>query len=481
MKDTLLDGLTSFSMSDTCPMHMPGHKRRTDVLGTALPYGLDITEIHGFDDLHSRLWDACEDGYLHDLSAKAAALYGCSYAFPLVGGSTVGVLAAVRAVAMKTGCDEAILARNCHKSVYHAVELNRMTPHFIYPTETVLGVGGAVTPEKVCSLMEAYPACRLVILTSPTYEGVISPVADIGRVVHEHGGYLLVDAAHGAHLPFVGHTSSFEGADLAVVSLHKTLPALTQTALLLGCSDRVEPWRLARELGVFETSSPSYPLMASVETCLDWVLAHAEDFAAYNAAVSDLRTALRAMKYLSLFETDGGYDGGKIVIGTRGTGLTGSQLATVLREQYHIEVEMAAPAYVIAMTSVCDTLPGAESAPTPFERLKYALLAIDGQAGKADAPWMPDHAVPRPERVCQADEALRIWDGHTYCSLGDARGRVAACYLWAYPPGVPLIIPGERLDADVVSSLLDYERTGIRVRCVGGDGGLPDRIPVLTE
>ena len=481
MQDRLLNGLKALSASDMCPMHMPGHKRRTDALDARLPYGLDITEIDSFDDLHSRLWDTSEAGYLHDMAALAASMYGCPYAFPLVGGSTVGILAAVRAVAVKTGADELIMARNCHKSVYHAVELNRMTPRFLYPSETVIGISRAVTPDEVRACLDAHPACRLVVLTSPTYEGVISPVADIGRVVHERGGYLLVDAAHGAHLPFASRASCFEGADLAVVSLHKTLPALTQTALLLGVSDRVEPWRVARELGVFETSSPSYPLMASMEACLDWVQAHADAFDTYNVELSRLRASLRAMTRLSLFETESGYDAGKLVIGTSGAGMTGKQLAVRLREEYGIEVEMAAPHYVIAMTSVCDVLPMKHDGATPFERLRSALMAIDGQGERAELDPLPANAGSIPVRVCRADEALGTWDGKTYCSLEHAEGRIAACYLWAYPPGVPLVIPGERLDADMLARLVGYEHAGIEVRCVGGDGALPDRIPVLAE
>ena len=478
MENSLYDCLRELSRSDTCPMHMPGHKRRADLLNSDLPYALDVTEIYGLDDLHSRIWDTDESGYLHELSGKAARLYGCRYAFPLVGGSTVGILAAIRAVTVKAKASELLMARNCHKSVYHAVELNRLTPTFLYPDEVALGIAGAVTPEAVDGYLNDHPDCRLVVLTSPTYEGVISPIAEIGQVVHDHGAYLVVDAAHGAHLPFMGTPSAFEGADLAVVSLHKTLPALTQTALLLVCSERIEPWRVARELGVFETSSPSYPLMASIEACLDWVADHQTVFEAYTHALCGARRALQGMTCLSLLDVPQGYDIGKIVIRTTKTSLTGTELADRLRRTYGIEVEMAARDYIIAMTSVLDVLPASDGQ-TPLGRLVSALTELDGFVeAQEEAACQNGCCIPR--RACSTVEALTAWDG-AVCSLDQAVGRVSACYLWAYPPGVPLIIPGERFDTDVAALLEQYMNMGVDLHCVGGEGAVPERIPVLHE
>lgn len=317
-----------------------------------------------------------------------------------------------------------------------------------------------------------------MVLTSPTYEGVISPIDQIGRVVHDHGAYLVVDAAHGAHLPFVGLPSAFKGADLAVVSLHKTLPALTQTALLLVCSERIEPWRVARELGVFETSSPSYPLMASIEECLDWVAAHRTVFEAYTHALCCARRTLQGMTHLSLLDVPQGYDVGKIVIRTTGTSLTGTRLADRLRRTYGIEVEMSARDYIIAMTSVLDVLP-APDGQTPLERFVSALTELDGSVELQEGVTC-QNARCTPERVCSAGEALSAWNG-TSCTLDRAAGHVAACYLWAYPPGVPLIIPGERFDTDVVACIETYIRMDVELRCVGGDGAVPGRIPVLQE
>ena len=477
MDESLLTQLKCLSASDLCPMHMPGHKRREDVMGDALPYALDITEIHGFDDLHSRVWDDKEDGCLHRLSAMAADLYGCVSAFPLVGGSTVGILAAVRALVMLTGTSEILMARNCHKSVYHAVELTGVEPLFLCPRPIEKGISGKIDPAEVETCLNAHPSCRVVVLTSPTYEGVISSLAEIGRVVHDHGGYLIVDAAHGAHLPFVSQTP-FEGADLVVVSLHKTLPSMTQTALLLVGSERVAPWRVARELGVFETSSPSYVLMTSVEECLRWAREHRPLFEDYVRVLSEARRALAEMKHLCLLQPNGAYDSGKLVICTHKATITGVQMAHRLRDEYGIEVEMAAPDHVIAMTSVCDVIP-TKRGDTPIQRLVEALLEIDG--GLCGQAPVPDHGeISIPERVMSACEALSRWNG-TYGNLDDLQGRVAACYLWAYPPGVPFVIPGERLGAEQMEVLRKYERSHVDIRCVGGDGHLPDRIPVLKE
>ena len=429
----LLDALEVHSRTGPQPLHMPGHKRHS--LDPRLPYSLDITEIQGFDDLHH------PQGILKEGMDRAAALWGAQHSFYLVGGSTVGILACVRA-ASRPG-DRVIVARNCHKSVYHALELCGLEPHYLLPQwEGDWGIWGSVTPEILESAFAACPGARLVILTSPTYEGVLSDIPSLARAAHAHGALLLVDEAHGAHLE---RGAVAGGADLVVQSLHKTLPSLTQTAL---CHCREDlALRVARELNVFETSSPSYPLMASIQLCVDWL---EREGAAARTAFARRLEGLDRLKLDNLellcHRGDGlhgffGHDPGKLLV--RG-GCTGPRLAQLFREQ-GLEPEMITPQGILLMTTLCDT-------DQDFARLGQVLQEVDGLTGPASPSPLARPAVP-PRRM-GALEALTA-PGEEL-SLELEVGRISGEYLWAYPPGVPLLVPGEEITPQVLELIRAY-------------------------
>lgn len=250
--------------SQTVPMHMPGHKRHLMPV-RGLPYDLDITEIAGADDLH----DA--GGILAQAMEKTAQLYGSRRTWYLVGGSTCGILAGIRAAI--TRGSEIIAARNCHRSVYHAIELGDYRVHWVYPAqETDFGICLDIRAEDIARAIRRSPGARGVVITSPTYEGILSDVRAISKVCHKAGIPLIVDEAHGAHLGLFeeggfGEGALLQGADLVVQSAHKTLPSLTQTAWMHIGGDLIDELEVERQLGIFETSSPSYPLMASLDGC----------------------------------------------------------------------------------------------------------------------------------------------------------------------------------------------------------------------
>ena len=190
--------------------------------------------------------------------------------------------------------DKVLVARNCHKAVYHALYLRQLHPVFTYPEITRTGLQGQITEAQIRAAIDENPDIKAVVITSPTYDGVVSDVAAIASVAHALGALLLVDEAHGAHFGVGGgfpHNAIALGADAVIVSLHKTLPALTQTALLHRCSDRVERDRLLRFLGFYQSSSPSYLLMA----CFDWCVGFlAEEAALYWEAYVQLLKSTRA-------------------------------------------------------------------------------------------------------------------------------------------------------------------------------------------
>ncbi|HPP85843.1 MAG TPA: aminotransferase class V-fold PLP-dependent enzyme, partial [Bacillota bacterium] len=217
---TLQDALFLYRDSGIYPFHMPGHKRNAFLLDFPFDCGLDITEIDGFDNLH----DA--NGILAQGMKRAALLYGSERTFYLINGSTCGILAAVTACVRKG--DKVLMARNCHKSVYNAVMLNELCPVYLVPPVGAEGISGSIPPAEVEKALAENPDVRLVIVTSPTYEGVVSDIKAIAEIAHQRSVPLLVDEAHGAHFGFYEgfpESSVRLGADMVVHSLHKTLPA----------------------------------------------------------------------------------------------------------------------------------------------------------------------------------------------------------------------------------------------------------------
>lgn len=467
--DDLLEQLAQYDAAGFLPMHMPGHKR-TALGGEELPWQLDITEIDGFDNLHEA------EGILKGGMELAARLYGSARAFYLVNGSSGGILAAIAAAAPFGS--RILMARGCHKSVYHAVELLHLEPLYLTPpVDPSFAVSASLPPEAVESALVQHPDVRLVVLTSPTYEGVISDIAAIAAVCHRRGIPLLVDEAHGAHLYFHPAFSSgavTAGADLVIQSVHKTLPSLTQTALAHVQGNLVDPQRLAHFLAVFQTSSPSYLLMGSIHRCLK-LLEHRGPalFADYARNLHQLDRRLEALHHLRVLYHGAdhcsrhpdffAFDPGKLFVSTHGTDLTGPQLAALLRQR-GIEPEMTAPQGVLAMTSCCDT---AET----LERFAAVLLELDGLCHNISIPCIrPTPPLP-PVRhtIAQARQLPTV-----PLPMAEAIGRTMAESLWMYPPGIPLVVPGEVLTADIVQALHDIADSGVQLY---SDSGLaPHRV-----
>ena len=434
------------------PMHMPGHKRKTPAKYLKkLAADIDITEIDGFDDLH------CPTGIIAEAEARAAALWGAERSHILVGGSTVGILAGIYSF-LAPG-DEVLVARNCHKSVYHGIEICGAVPRYVVPErDAKTGIFLDISPEKVAAALDYWSRIKLVVVTSPTYEGIISDIAAIADICHKRGVALLVDEAHGAHLDlspeFTGGAVK-AGADAVVQSLHKTLPSLTQTAIahVGGMCDKE---KFARALNIFETSSPSYLLMASADGCVDYVKNHGETFKKWSEALRKFRASAGSLKHLSIISGGGafGFDDSKIVISTAGAGVSGFELMKILREKYNIELEMAGEDHAVAMTGMFDTR-------STLGKLSSALKKIDKTLKSAPAPDfsggdLPVYALTPKEAVVYPAEAV---------FAGEAEGEIAAEYVWAYPPGIPLVVPGEVIDGDTVARAKHLLSLGANVIC----------------
>ena len=259
----LFDKLANYGNSGIYPFHMPGHKRQKTV--DFNPYKIDITEIEGFDNLHHA------EGVLLEAQKKAEKLYGSEESHFLINGSTAGILSAVSACAKKT----VLIARNCHKAVYHAALIRNLDVYYVYPEiQEEFMLNGGINPADVERSLEEHPEIEAVVITSPTYDGIVSDVKRIAEIAHAHGKPLIVDEAHGAHFGFSKYfpeNSVHLGADIVIHSLHKTLPSYTQTALIHINGKLVDRQKVRMFLQMYQTSSPSYILMAGIDECIRYV------------------------------------------------------------------------------------------------------------------------------------------------------------------------------------------------------------------
>lgn len=455
----LYDRLQKYCGGHKVPMHMPGHKRNQEFCSMENPYAVDITEIDGFDNLHHA------QGILKEAQRQAAQIYGARQSFFLVNGSSCGMLAAVSAAAQQ-GKNKILMARNCHKSVYNALYLNDLTPVYNFPeVDKKTGIHGPVSPSEIEEALAAEKECCAVVLTSPTYEGNVSDIGRIAQLAHAAGVPLIIDSAHGAHFHFheaFPADALSQGADVVVESLHKTLPALTQTAILhVSQSGLISPEQIFFFLDMFESTSPSYILLASIEQCMAFVEKNRKAFDDYAAELKRLRNEISALKNIRLLPAD---DISKLIIAS--PYLKGQEIYDILLKDYEIQMEMASLQYAVAMTSVCDR-------PEDYRRLLEALRLLDerleGRVQTAGVSCKEELLQPYRPKAClsmrQAMEKKAV-----LVPFSEALGRISAGFVAAYPPGSPLITPGEEIDERFVERLTAYIAQGIEV--VGADKGL---------
>lgn len=440
----LIDELKEYKNRDVYPFHMPGHKRAN--IWSCNPYDFDITEIEGFDDLHNA------KNILSDLQNRFSKLYGGGKVFLTVNGSTVGILASISAV-VDSG-DTLLIGRNCHKSVYNAGYIRKAGFEYIYPENHIeLGISMAIKANDVENRLKSNPKIKAVIITCPTYEGILSDIESIAAVTHKYNAVLIVDGAHGAHFGITyGHSLTSYGADIVIMSIHKTLPSPTQTALVWVTDNQSLIERVGKFIDIYETSSPSYLLMCGAEKCLDYI-ENKGNFYDYTLMLQDFRNKCSSLKKLFVLQNKEDLDIGKIIIGTSRTDISGNELKIRLLERYNIELEMASEKYALAMTSIMDTREG-------FERLYNALVEIDNEiASKAPTTY--------PEISC-LDKIMEIYEAEKFQKksyrLSEAVGKISGEFIHAYPPGIPWVVPGEVISQQMINQICRYMNAGIDIR-----------------
>lgn len=517
----LYDELVRYCGSDAYPFHMPGHKRRLGQLKD--PFSFDITEIDGFDNLHHA------EGILLEAEKRAARLYGAEETHFLVNGSTAGILSAIGAATTAGG--HLLMMRASHKAAYHAVAAGGLTAHYLAGTSgsaaphirlvggfgkrissdgaepgrsqadglTELDCGQPADPVEVERALAEDPRIQAVYITSPTYDGIVSDVRAIAEIAHRHGIPLIVDEAHGAHFgmhEIFPESSVKLGADLVIQSVHKTLPSLTQTALIHVQGKLVSRRRLREMLDICQTSSPSYVLMASIDQCIRMLESQGREL--FDRLAENLRwfyTAVADLSSISCIVTD---DPSKILL--RPAGHEAGELYDALRQTWHLQPEMLSRSYVLMLSSIGDDEEG-------FRRLSEALHQIDRSWSTAGSPptvgkaAMPEGDRRKPVGIGEQEaqearsavtgpEASREMAGsadrpaeHARGSFPEAvmtirkaqdsaqerillaasAGRVSGEYLYLYPPGIPLITPGERIPGDLPVRVRDLMEAGYAV------------------
>lgn len=454
----LYDELLKYSKAEYYPMHMPGHKRNTELLTMADPYSIDITEIEDFDNLHR------PEGILKKGMENWAKIYGSQNSYYLIGGSTAGILTGISACTNRG--DKILMARNCHKSVYHAVYLRGLRPVYLYPSIIKdYDINGSLSIEEIEKVLKREKDIRLIVITSPTYEGIISDVGAIAEAAHRHGIPIMVDEAHGAHLGFnknFAESSVAKGADIVVHSIHKTLPAFTQTALLHVNGKLADKQKIERYLSIYQTSSPSYVLMAGMENCLKLLQNRGSElFEIYYERLTKFCQLMEELRNIRLLtekqvKREGFYafDPSKLVISVKHLSITGKELYDELLTTYKIQMEMVSKNYVLGMTSIGDREEG-------FYRLGEALLSIDRKLERSDEKE-EEISFHRPEAVMTSEEALGA--DCRIISLKESKGHVSAEYAYLYPPGIPLLVPGERIDEALLKELENCIKRGLTLQ-----------------
>ena len=456
----LYQKLSVYDEEDIYPFHMPGHKRNPALMAGFLPYRQDITEITGFDDLHH------PEGIIQAAADRAAALFGVRKSFLGINGSTGMILSAILSCTRRG--DKILIARNSHRSVYHALYLKDLRPVYLVPSGIPgMEVNGSIDPADVEKALAQDPDIKTVLITSPTYDGVVSDIRRIAEIVHRAGAVLIVDEAHGAHFVFSEYfpTSAVRcGADIVIHSIHKTLASLTQTALLHVCTDRVDPDGIQRQLSVFQTSSPSYILMASLDWCMDLLSQKgAGIFPDYVSLLEQTRKRLSETDSLVLVDPHErwpeqvyAFDRSKLLISCGQTEMSGPVLFDRLCRDYRLQLEMAVPSYVLALTSIGDT-------PEGMDRLAAAIQELDKTVPRkaAEEDRTAGISFELPEQVLSIAEAMDSPAGSV--PVLESEGRVSAEFVVPYPPGTPLLVPGERITGQFLQNMRRYIQKDIKL------------------
>ncbi|MBR5516425.1 MAG: aminotransferase class V-fold PLP-dependent enzyme [Firmicutes bacterium] len=435
--------------------HMPGHKGKAFYVDNG--YGefldaimdCDITEIPGADNLFQA------EEIIKVTMEKYKSLYGSVASYLLINGSSAGILAAILSTVTKGG--KLVMARNCHKSAFNALSLGDITPVYAFPESVEeYGILGKVSAEEIAKCLDENPEAEAVILPSPNYYGICSDINKIAEEVHKRGKILIVDQAHGAHLKFFDEKYGFpkpaetQGADIVINSIHKTLGSFGQTALLNVCSGNVDLITLEDKLQVVESSSPSYPMMATLDINADILLKDRETLMGQWAEniewFYEESTSIPGLKVMEGSDLDKT----KLNLDMSAYGLNGNELEELLMER-NIFIELVAGNVVMCMTGIGNKR-------SDFEKLIDALKEISSTRCLA-----LESIKEQPKSLTKKLQWKGVPVKKEAVHVEEAEGRVCAMSIIPYPPGIPIACPGEVLDKELLEYIKERRLAGEKV------------------
>lgn len=509
-KSELREFLKNHAGRKPISFHMPGHKNGELFKRIGIPMeevvrpDYDITEISGADNLFMP-----EEVLRHTMD-KYKVLYESRESFLLINGSSAGILAGILASVPIGG--KIIVARNCHKSVFNALELGQLQPIYVCPEKTRdYDISGQVTVDSVRRAFEEHPDARAIVLASPNYYGITSNIGEIAGIAHENEACVIVDEAHGAHLKFMAPDKAAEnqGADIVVVSTHKTLGSFTQSGILNVYGNRVNIPKLASKLELIQSTSPSYLLMNSLDLNADIIKEHGKElFKEWRSCLDDFaRTAIWIKGFM--FMMDDSLDDTKINLDGTFLGLDGQRLSKELEER-GILTELYDGPICMCMTgigngrndymkllSALQDISGVyidaaldrehaaeEKKAKEGEEISYiaqaALVAIEHDDknaldeierqltvlfGEEEEDETPFDIMPWGKLMpaYELDWEMLSGSEEELVDLNEAGDRVAASVLAPYPPGVPLVAIGERISRDMAEFLSELRANGRKI------------------
>lgn len=442
----LYTALIQHNAKQPISFHVPGHKN-----GMLIPFfaqstyekllKMDATEITGLDDLH----DA--EGCIEEAQSLLRDLYKTEASYFLINGSTVGNLAMILATCQQG--DTVLVQRNCHQSILNGLELAGAEPIFLTPAFYEDGqIPTLLTKEVVERAIQLSPEAKAIILTYPNYYGFSDAIEDVIHVAKEAGLFVLVDEAHGAHFQLEGFPKSSLsfGADIVVHSAHKTLPAMTMGSYLHIGTERINKQSVERYLRMLQSSSPSYPIMASLDLAR-YYLANLQDVQAILENIQEFRQSLQKIEGIRVLEASS-LDPLKVTIQST-TGLSGYALQALF-EQQGIFSELADPFNVLfvlplAVTDYTDTL----------KRIKSCSFEKGEPLQKEKNIYIEE-----TQKLARSFHELK---GETYyVTFEHAAGKISAELVTPYPPGIPLIMKGECITQQHIETIQRYQQLGSR-------------------
>ncbi len=454
MAAKLYDKLIDYSKNGRYPFHMPGHKmgRGIDIKDV---FAMDITEIDGFDNLHN------PSGIIKKAQEDYASLFGAKHTFFAVNGATGALQAAIMAVCGPD--DKVIMARNCHRSVYSAMILTGTRTVYIMPQYSCISdLPGGVTPESVEKAVKENPDAKAVVITSPTAEGIVSDLRAVAEIVHKNNMVLIADEAHGAHFIFSDkfpEAALKAGADIVVQSAHKTLPCPTQSSVIHIGSDLVDSEKVREALSIIETSSPSYIFMGTLDWCREYLEREGSKlYSGFTEFLINQRGRLSCLKNMRLLDKDvcGKYgikdiDISKIVISSQNVNCV--EIADILRKKYNMEMEMGCHGHFMAICTISDEK----------EKIKDLVNAII----EIDKEIIPDRSRKQVLKFTSLNRVVSLRNAY-YSKAEDvpyseAEGRVSAEFLIPYPPGIPVISPGELITKEALENIRLLYESGVEI------------------